>query len=145
MTKPLIARCILLAGASLVGFASSVSAQAAPTTSPYLNLLRRGNPTYLNYYGLVQPQIQAQAAIGGLTQQVGQLNTALQTTTPGSGDASGLSTGHGFGFFTHRSYFLTTGGGGGGGIGGGQRGGIGAGGGGGIGGGGIGGGGGIRR
>jgi hypothetical protein len=41
----------------------------APPTSPYLNMLRGGNPA-VNYYGLVRPQVDSQRAIQQLHQQV---------------------------------------------------------------------------
>ena len=83
-----------------------------PATSPYLNLLRGNNPAYLNYYGLVRPEQQAQAVGGQLQQQQQQLGAfsssivSLQQAARGGAD---LQTGHGFGFQTQRSYFMTTG------------------------------------
>src|SRR5579864_5687257 len=43
----------------------------SPPLSPYLNMVRGGNPA-VNYYGLVRPQMQAQHSI----QQLQQQNTA---------------------------------------------------------------------
>jgi hypothetical protein len=119
----------------LVAAATPVSAQqpGQPAVSPYINLLRQGNPTYLNYYGLVQPQFDAINGLQGLQQQINPLQNAVQ-----GGQAGGLpATGHTATFLNSRRYFLTVGRGGGGGGGGG----AGFGGGGAIGGGGFGGGG----
>ncbi|MFM9960243.1 MAG: hypothetical protein ACKV2Q_03345 [Planctomycetaceae bacterium] len=43
------------------GFANTRSPISRPTISPYLNLLRQGNPA-LNYYGLVRPEQEFRAA-----------------------------------------------------------------------------------
>ena len=57
-----------------------------PVFSPYLNLLNGGNPA-LNYFGIVQPQIQMQQQLGQIQQQVGILG---QTTNGQLIDPSGL-------------------------------------------------------
>lgn len=75
----------------------------SPAVSPYLNLLRNGSPMFLNYYGLVQPQIQAQQQLQNLQNQVQGLDAALSA---GGAGGSGASTGHPWGYFTHRGYFL---------------------------------------
>ena len=41
-----------------------------PAVSPYINLLRRDNPAYLNYYGLVRPEVEFRNSINLLQQQV---------------------------------------------------------------------------
>jgi len=62
---------------------------STPTFSPYLNLLRRGNPA-VNYYGLVRPEQQWRNAVGQLQQNVQGLDTAVA-----EGQAAGtLTTGH---------------------------------------------------
>jgi hypothetical protein len=50
--------------------------QSTPSFSPYLNLLRGGNPA-INYYGLVRPELEFRGAIRQLQQQV--------ETIPGQG------------------------------------------------------------
>src|SRR5262245_50386888 len=60
-----------------------VNPTGTPTYSPYLNLLRRGNPAYQNYYGLVRPEVEFRSAVRGLQQQ------ALQTQQ----SITGLETG----------------------------------------------------
>jgi hypothetical protein len=113
-----------LAVAAVVFSSSAATAQAinpyagatpSPTISPYLNLLRYGNPPYLNYYGLVQPQLQAQEQFQNLQAQYAGLAANQQAMTA----AGGLQTGTRFGYFTHRGYFLNNRGGLGGRLGGG--------------------------
>jgi hypothetical protein len=75
-----------------------------PPLSPYLNLARPGNPG-INYYGLVQPQLQATAAINQLQTQYTTLNQQLV-----AGQAVGtvgypLVSGHSAGFLNHYGYF----------------------------------------
>jgi hypothetical protein len=78
----------------------------SPPFSPYLNLLRRDNPTYLNYFGLVQPQQNFQQSIQMLNQNVmGATMAANQATT-----TNGLAgTGHAAYFMNTQGYFLTVG------------------------------------
>ena len=89
---------------------SPLGVQQRPAISPYLNLLRSSNPSYLNYYGLVRPEQQMRSAAGNLQQQYGNLEQNVQNLATNQfnlGQAVGLSTGHSFGFMTHRQYFLT--------------------------------------
>jgi hypothetical protein len=112
---------VLLVGTLLVWFGgvTAASAQPAflpggvlpqnapPVVSPYINLLRNGNNgnrTDLNYYGLVNPQVNYGTSIGSLQQQVGSnsqiitdLNTQLATPI----------TGHRSSFMNNNRYFLT--------------------------------------
>ena len=81
---------------------------ASPVISPYLNLLNRGNPAAVNYYGIVQPQIQQGAQLQQL--QFGLNRTAAEAaetetalTTPGALPY----TGHTAGFMTYTRYFNT--------------------------------------
>ncbi len=98
--------------------AAPVSAQPAvpgqPPVSPYINLLRQGNPTYLNYYGLVQPQVSTLNSFQGLQQQINGQNGAQGGQMNGGLPA----TGHSATFLNTRGYFLTIGRGGAGGGGG---------------------------
>ena len=76
-----------------------------PGFSPYLNLLRQGNPAYLNYYGLVRPQMQNQEAFGSLQGQIQANSTSLaRIASEGSGGLP--DTGKSFGYFNHQGYFL---------------------------------------
>jgi hypothetical protein len=71
-----------------------------PAVSPYLNLSRGGNPA-LNYYNLVRPQQETQAAIQHLQQ--GQLTTtAAQASTEAV-----LTTGHSARFMNYSHYFYS--------------------------------------
>jgi hypothetical protein len=46
------------------------SPPAAPTVSPYINLLRSGNSAAANYFGLVRPQLETNTSLQSLQQQV---------------------------------------------------------------------------
>jgi hypothetical protein len=69
--------------------------------SPYLNLFRGGGSLTSNYYGLVRPQLDAQASLAQLQRQIAyaQQNVSVQTIDPG------VTTGVLAGFQTHRAYF----------------------------------------
>lgn len=87
---------------------SPVGPVTQPGFSPYMNLLRRGNPTYLNYYGLVRPQVDFRRSIQTLQQDVNNVSQskqqqAAQTNLPG--------TGHRTVFLNTMGYFMTTSGG----------------------------------
>lgn len=73
--------------------------------SPYLNLLRGGTPTAVNYYGIVRPQLQYNAAINSLEQQV----TANRVAITAAENASVPQTGHPITFLNYHRYFLNTG------------------------------------
>ncbi len=76
--------------------------------SPYLNMLRPGNPA-VNYYGLVQPQIQATQQFGLLQQQTQQLaRTQASLVAPPTNQAQ-VATGHTTRFMQYGNYFMTTG------------------------------------
>ncbi len=117
-----------LAAAALCG---AVAAQAPnrpfgpaarPTYSPYLNLLRGGNSTTFNYYGLVRPEQDARRAAQNLQGQIFQNRQSIEnqaaatTELPGTGDKTVgfLNTG---GYFMNLSPQGTTGGAGGAGFG----------------------------
>lgn len=76
---------------------------ARPTFSPYLNLLRRGDPV-LNYYGLVRPQLELRGSVQQLQQRLsGQLISEEER-------ASALpATGHPSRFMHYSHYFLNMG------------------------------------
>ena len=44
------------------GRAGGIGPTSRPTFSPYLNLLRSGNSTLFNYYGLVRPEVEFRSA-----------------------------------------------------------------------------------
>ncbi len=116
----------------LTAFAgSSTRAQAPlgptprPAYSPYLNLLRSGNPTFQNYYGLVRPQIQANQSIQSLQGQLQSTNALIASNSTGTDGSALPVTGQTFGYMNHRGYFqnnrnggVNGGGGGAGGMGG---------------------------
>jgi len=78
----------------------------SPSVSPYLNLLRPGSSTAINYYGLVRPAIDFQNAINTLEQQVTNLPLA-GTGGPGSDNLSPLFTGNRPRFMNTGNYFLS--------------------------------------
>src|SRR5262245_43694199 len=76
-----------------VGVPGNVGQITRPPYSPYLNLLRRDQPTVLNYYGLVRPEVDLRNAAQSLQNQVSQNAQGiadLQNLPPGT-----LVTGHG--------------------------------------------------
>src|SRR5436190_462969 len=48
---------------------SGYSSLTGPPVSPYVNLLRRNNPLFLNYEGIVRPQVEFRQSIQNLQQQ----------------------------------------------------------------------------
>jgi hypothetical protein len=80
-----------------------------PVISPYLNLLNRGNPAAINYYGIIRPQVQQSQQLQllqfGLTKTAEEATAALTqpTTAPGALP----DTGHAVGFMTYPRYFNT--------------------------------------
>jgi len=114
----------------LMAFAGSTAQAQAPfgpasrpAFSPYLNLLRNGNPTFQNYYGLVRPQIQASQSIQSLQGQLQNTNALIASNATGTDGSALPVTGQTFGYMNHLGYFLNNGSGGG--IGGGGVGGMG--------------------
>src|SRR5262245_58033413 len=100
----------LCAGAAQAqGLPGGYNPRNQPAVSPYLNLLRPDTPTYLNYYGLVKPQLQFGNAIQQLQSQ--QAYTSAQQTTFQQ-YLTYPETGHATSFMSHTRYFNTTGGGG---------------------------------
>jgi hypothetical protein len=107
----------MLAVAATLGLAGIVSAQpprlpgggpvVQPPFSPYLNLLRRDNPAYLNYYGLVRPQQEFRQSIQTLRQDMAVTHQSMvqmaEQGMPG--------TGHRSFFMNTMGYFMTTSGG----------------------------------
>jgi hypothetical protein len=86
-----VAACGL--AACLWGGSARAQGLYRPPVSPYLNLVRPGNPG-LNYYNLVRPQVEFGNSILGLQQQVGALGTEValegqaQTALPTTGHAT---------------------------------------------------------
>jgi len=80
---------------------------AGPTVSPYFNLLRNNSSPTLNYFGLVRPQIQTNANLQILHQQVLQPPATAISGQSGSDDV--LVTGHAAVFMNTGGYFLSGG------------------------------------
>ncbi|HET6575737.1 MAG TPA: hypothetical protein VFG68_19205 [Fimbriiglobus sp.] len=114
MRFTLLASCAL-AVATVCGPIGPASAQvsgpvgpvARPTFSPYLNLLRQDNPTYLNYYGLVRPQLDFRQSLQNLRFDL----SAYQSQSQTNGQATLPGTGHRTVFMNTMGYFMTMGGG----------------------------------
>ena len=74
-----------------------------PAFSPYLNLNNRGGTNAaINYFGIVQPQMQMQNAIQQLQ---GQVTTTQDALTAGQALAP-VTTGHGVQFMNSTPYFM---------------------------------------
>ncbi len=107
-----------IAALLIVAFADSASAQSRPnkafanarspamsrpSISPYLNLLRQGNPA-LNYYGLVKPEQEFRAANDQFRNQVGQVQQKLEQREEEKEATSNLGiTGHRVRFLADQS------------------------------------------
>jgi hypothetical protein len=80
-----------------------VSPYSTPGFSPYLNLLHSGN-TAVNYYGLVLPEIRAQASIQQLQEQAARQQ--MTTVAPPTNRAQS-ETGHVTRFMQYGQFFNT--------------------------------------
>jgi hypothetical protein len=92
----ILALAVLL---SLSGFAKAqqpfANVQQSPTTSPYLNLLQRGNNGLPTYQSLVKPQIQQQQDFQKQQAQIQHLNRQTSKLASGGGltaASRGIST-----------------------------------------------------
>jgi hypothetical protein len=107
--------CITLAGLGFLVACGSSRAQGLPypqvagspgtypVYSPYLNLLRRDNPLFQNYYGLVRPELAFRSSIIGLEQQV-QVNQLGIATVQNA--LTVPTTGHATFFMNRGAYFM---------------------------------------
>jgi hypothetical protein len=84
-----------------------VGRNVRPSYSPYLNLLRRDNPTYRNYYGLVRPEQQFRSSLQNIEQEVSGNRSRINSVAEGGGLPE---TGHRTSFLNLGGYFLSTGG-----------------------------------
>ena len=62
------------------GRTGGIGAVGRPTFSPYLNLLRSGNSTLFNYYGLVRPEIEFRATNQQFQSNFGRVDQQLRDT-----------------------------------------------------------------
>jgi hypothetical protein len=76
-----------------------------PAVPPILNLNRLGAPPGVNYYNIVQPQVQFQSAISQLQQQTSQLQYAATAVGPGAS----LATGHPVSYGNYSHYYAIRG------------------------------------
>ncbi len=97
----LAALAFLLAGSSSRTHAQTLYGNLnQPAVSPYLNVLRGGAPPGVNYYNIVQPQLQFFSAINRLQQQQQQTAAVL-----GSSSGGALTTGHEVQFSNYSHYY----------------------------------------
>ncbi|HTU19292.1 MAG TPA: hypothetical protein VMG10_14625 [Gemmataceae bacterium] len=92
-------------GLMTFGMAGHVHAQMGmglynPPVSPYLNILRGGASPAINWFNIVQPQMQFGNAIGALEAQQGVLGQAVA-----SQNALGTATGHPVMFGNYSHYY----------------------------------------
>ena len=86
---------------SQYGSAGGIGATGQPTFSPYLNLLRRGNSTLSNYYGLVRPEQQFRAADEQFQSNFQQVQRQFDSTQRSTIVPPLQSTGHRVQFMSH--------------------------------------------
>ena len=82
------AACGPVVGTASAQVTSPVGPVTQPSFSPYLNLLRRDSPTYLNYYGLVRPQQDFRRSVQTLRQDVNNVSQAQQQAADPNADPS---------------------------------------------------------
>jgi hypothetical protein len=108
MSRTLLALTLALGAATAVRAQGYVPPRVSPFgnggISPYLNLLRGGNPA-VNYYGLVRPEIQARTSIQQLQTEVARQQAS--TVAPPTNQAL-IDTGHPPRFMQYNQYFNTT-------------------------------------
>jgi len=97
---------LAVAGSASAQYRPAYPLYSQPAVSPYLNLLRAGAPPGINYYGIVQPEVQFRAGL----QQVGLQTSANQQAIAGLQSPTALpATGHAVGFQNHLGYFQNIG------------------------------------
>src|SRR5947208_2204631 len=100
-----LALAVASAGAPARAQAPSFGVPNQPPVAPILNLNRLGAPPGVNYYNIVQPQVQFQSAISQLQQQTTQLQYAATAVGPGAN----LATGHPVFYGNYSHYYATRG------------------------------------
>lgn len=104
LTPHLAALALLMSGLLHQAHAQTIQGYInQPPVSPYLNILRGGAPAGVNYYNLVQPQLQFYSAINQL--QVQQQQQGVLSTNA----AGALITGHPIQFSNLSHYYPPTG------------------------------------
>jgi hypothetical protein len=108
-------RQLIVAAIASVGILGSLAARPAGAqglspvigggVSPYLNLVRPGIPPAISYYGTVRPQLQYNAAINSLEQQVAYSKVAATAAEK----SAVPQTGHPIQFLNYKQFFLNTG------------------------------------
>jgi hypothetical protein len=105
LSSSLAALAVVIGG---IGSTATAQYQPAPVNpfqqspvSPYINIVRRGAPPAVNYFNIVQPQLQFQSQIGQLQQQ----QAALAQTGGTLLENQPLTTGHPIQFGNYSHYF----------------------------------------
>ena len=88
-------------GFSQYGSPGGIGAVGQPTFSPYLNLLRRGNSTLQNYYGLVRPEQQFRTANEQFQSNFNQVQQQFNSAQQVKVSPPLQSTGHRVQFMSH--------------------------------------------
>jgi hypothetical protein len=120
--KRFVVACTLAIGLGVLASAGQAQAQyglpgmpqnpyVRPPISPYLNLNRGGNPA-INYFGLVQPQLQTTEQLQMLQMQQTQMaQLGFGGTDPNAAAPGITASGHHANFFNYGHYFGPPGGG----------------------------------
>lgn len=94
---------LLAAGSGSRAWAQTIGGNInQPPVSPYINILRGGAPAAVNYYNLVQPQLQFYSAIN-------QLQNQQQTSYAALSTLGYETTGHAAQFVNYTHYYPTLG------------------------------------
>lgn len=104
MLRKTAAAIVLLAACSVAQAQRIQRPLNRPTVSPYVNLLRSGSGTGLNYYGLVRPELQFGQSLQQLQLGLGGLQRRTSRSNPFGGFGGGMGvTGHAVVFDSYRS------------------------------------------
>jgi|GEM_PF-2366055 len=76
------------------GRAGGIGPTSRPTFSPYLNLLRSGNSTLFNYYGLVRPEVEFRSANQQFQSSLGSFDRELQDSRREAAGSRLTQSGH---------------------------------------------------
>ena len=86
---------------SQYGRSGRIGAVGQPTFSPYLNLLRRGNSTFQNYYGLVRPEQQFRTTNEQFQSNFNQVQRQFNSAQQAKFASPLQATGHQVRFMSH--------------------------------------------
>jgi hypothetical protein len=108
MMKQIWRGIVAILGLLVVGAGSGAYAQMPgpyqPPINPYINILRGGAPPAINYFNIVQPQLEFNAAISQL-----QMQQNIQGQAIAAGNTLGTTTGHPVMFGNYSHYYTRQG------------------------------------